>query len=434
MKRLLKRFVPKEVFSLYHLALAILGTVIYGLPGRKMVVIGVTGTKGKTSAANFIWAALQSSGFKTGIITTANIRIGDKEVLNKYHMTMPGRFVIQRLLSDMVKAGCTHVVVETTSEGIKQFRHIGVFYDIAVFTNLTPEHLDSHGGSFEEYKRMKGKLFASLNSGTRKNILGQTVEKVSIVNSDSEYAEFFLSFPADRKITYGFESSAEFQASQVREEESKVSFELGSEKYEINIAGEFNVLNALPAVVIAKLFDAERDDIQKGFDELAVIPGRMEFINEGQAFKVVVDYAHEKESMGKLLKIGRKLAGEKGKLMVLLGAEGGGRDKRKRFEMGELAGVLADFVVVSSVDPYDDDPMKIADEIANAAKEKGKTLNKDLFVVLDRREGVKKALGLAKAGDVVLITGKGAEQSIIERGVRTPWDDRAVTREELKKL
>ena len=432
MKRFLKKFIPKQIFSLYHLGLALLGTVLYGIPTRKMVVIGVTGTKGKTSAANFIWATLQASGFKTGIITTANIRIGENEVLNKYHMTMPGRFVIQKTLSQMVKEGCTHAVVETTSEGLKQFRHIGIFYDIAVFTNLTSEHLESHGGSFEEYKKMKGKLFQSLGFGTRKKILGEIVPKVSVINIDDEYADFFLSFPSDKKITFGLSAQADYQVGKIKEKGQKVSFSVLGEDYEIKIAGAFNVPNALPAIIITKLFGAGKEKIQDGFNKLSTIPGRMEFVNSRQNFQVVVDYAHEKESMTKALGAVKNMVGGDGKVIVLLGAEGGGRDKSKRPIMGEIAGELADYVIISNVDPYDDDPAKIAQDIAESAQKKGKTFNKDLFVILDRREGIKKALSLASDKDIVLITCKGAEQSMIIGQKRVPWDDRIVAREELK--
>src|SRR3989338_8831245 len=168
MKKFVKRFLPEKVVLLYHYFLSAIATVLYGFPSKKMIIIGVTGTKGKTSAANFIWACLSADGEKIGIISTANIRIGNKENLNKYHMTMPGGFVIQKLMAEMVSAGCKYCVVETTSEGIKQYRHVGVYYDIVAFTNLTPEHLPSHGGSFEEYKKMKGKMFVALSSHEKK--------------------------------------------------------------------------------------------------------------------------------------------------------------------------------------------------------------------------------------------------------------------------
>src|SRR3989344_5050376 len=170
LKSKIKKLIPEDFISFYHLGLAALAAFYYGWPSKKMIVIGITGTKGKTSAANFIWSVLTAAGYKTGFIGTANIKIGDIEMLNKYHMTMPGRFVLQKLLKQMADAGCKFAVVETTSEGIKQWRHFGIIYDIAVFTNLTPEHLEAHGNNFEKYKETKGRLFKALYHGSHKII------------------------------------------------------------------------------------------------------------------------------------------------------------------------------------------------------------------------------------------------------------------------
>lgn len=398
-----------------------------------MVVIGVTGTKGKTSAANFIWACLNSAGDKAGLISTAVIRIGDKEFLNKYHMTMPGSFVLQKLISQMAKEGCKYCVIETTSEGIKQHRQKAIFYDIVVFTNLTPEHLPSHGNSFENYKKAKGKLFATLSNSAQKTISGKKIEKVIIANYDSPHKDYFLNFKSDKKITYGLNEGADYVAKNINDYSSGVEFSVNSNKYQLKTLGKFNVYNALPAIVTASIFGFPAESIQKGFGKLQIIPGRMERIDEGQDFLIFVDYAHEKESMNAVLETAKNMVGPK-KVIVLLGAEGGGRDKTKRPLMGELAGKKADFVIVSNVDPYDDGPLEIIEDIAKASEKVGKVQGKDLFPIEDRREGIKKALSLAKAGDIVLITGKGAEQSMIIKGKKIPWDDRIVVREETKRL
>ena len=438
-KSKVKKLVPESIISLYHLSLAALAGFYYGWPSKKMITIGITGTKGKTSAANFIWSVLNTAGFKAGLIGTANIRIGDVEMLNKYHMTMPGRFILQGLLKKMLRAGCEYCVVETTSEGIKQWRHYGIFYDIAIFTNLTPEHLQAHGNSFEKYKKAKGKMFKSLDRGPRKFIEGKEIKKIIIVNYDDLHKEYFLNFPADKKINFGTKEGADFQADKIRNTGDGLEFFIGSMPYEINVLGKFNVYNALPAVAIGSLFDISKEKIREGLENLKNIPGRMERIDEGQEFLVFVDYAHEKEGMNAVLETASEIAAESiGKVLVLLGAEGGGRDKIKRPILGEIAAKNADFVVVSNVDPYEDDPKEILEDIARAAENPpaggGKTRGKDLFVIEDRREGIKKALSLANKNDVVLITGKGAEQSIIIGGKRYPWDDRVVVREELNKI
>lgn len=435
LKSKIEKLIPKSIISFYHLGLAILAAFYYGWPSKKMVIIGITGTKGKTSAANFIWSVLTAGGYKTGLVGTANIRIGDIEILNKYHMTMPGRFILQKILKQMQKAGCKFAIVETTSEGIKQWRHYGIFYDIAIFTNLTPEHLQAHNNNFEKYKEAKGRLFKALKNGGRKFIDGKEIKKIIIVNYDDLRRVYFLSFPADKKITFGLENGSNFIAKNIHNTLGGLAFSVGNENFKINILGKFNIYNALPAIVIGNIFNIPCDEIQKGFESLKVIPGRMEKIDESQKFLVFVDYAHEKEGMNAVLDTARELVSQNyGHIIVLLGAEGGGRDKAKRPILGEIAAKKADFVVVSNVDPYEDDPKEICEDIAVVAEKFGKIREKDLFVIEDRREGIKKALSLASDNDVVLITGKGSEQSIVIGGKRYPWDDRVMVREELRKL
>ena len=439
MKKFVKRFLPEKVVLLYHYFLSAIATVLYGFPSKKMIIIGVTGTKGKTSAANFIWACLSADGEKIGIISTANIRIGNKENLNKYHMTMPGGFVIQKLMAEMVSAGCKYCVVETTSEGIKQYRHVGVYYDIAVFTNLTPEHLPSHGGSFEEYKKMKGKMFVALSSHEKK-IGGKEIEKCIVVNADSEHAGYFMAFKAGKKVTFGISNKkADYFAENIKETSQGVEFDVldaacKTDHFKIGIFGKFNVYNVLPAIAIGRFLGVSDTSIKKGLKNLSVIPGRMEMIDEGQNFLTIVDYAHEKESITCMLEAANNMRGQGGKVIILLGAEGGGRDKAKRPIMGELSAKMADYVVVSNVDPYDDDPRQILEDIACPAEANGKVRDENLFVIEDRRAGIKKALLLAGEGDVVFITGKGAEQSIMIGGKKIEWDDRVVVREEVKLL
>src|SRR3989344_4497894 len=430
MKKLLKKLLPEKLVLAYHYIVAIFATLYYIFPSKKMIVIGVTGTKGKTSTINFIWSCLTAGGYKTGIISTANIRIGEKEFLNKYHMTMPGRFTIQKLMAHMVKNGCKFCIVETTSEGIKQYRHIGVYYDIAVFTNLSPEHLDAHGGSLETYKQMKAKMFAVLSSH-KKIIAGKEITKIILANKDSKYADYFLNVKADKKITFAINNTADYVADNIQETNAGVSFEVDKVVFKIGILGRFNVYNALPAIIISCLAGVSNHLIARGLLELETIPGRMEKIDEGQNFTVLVDYAHERESITNILQTANGMKKTGAKVIILLGAEGGGRDKAKRPIMGELSATMADYAIVSNVDPYEDDPKQILEDIAVSAEKFGKMRDQNLFVIEDRRLGIRKALSLAKANDIVLITGKGAEQSIVIGGKRLAWDDRKIVREEL---
>lgn len=432
MKKILKKILPEELLLSYHYFLALLAALFYRFPSRKIVVIGITGTKGKTSAANFIWSALQAGGFKTGMISTANIRIGQKEKLNSFHMTMPGRFALQKIIREMVDSGCTHCVIETTSEGLKQFRHVGIHYDIAVFMNLFPEHLSSHGGSFDKYRQTKGRMFKAL-SGRNKTINGKKVSKIILANLDSPDANFFLGFSADEKITFGTVEQADYIARDIMSNKNGVSFRVEESFFELGLSGDFNAINALPAVAISRLFGVSDEKIQLGLKDL-IIPGRMEIIDEGQDFNVMVDYAHEKESMSRVLETARDIFASETRVIVLLGAEGGGRDKLKRSQMGEIAGLKADYVVISNVDPYDDNPREILEEIATAVEKQGKIRDKDMFVIEDRKEGIRQALSLARKNDMVVLTGKGAEQSMIVGNDCIPWDDREVVRREIQNL
>ncbi len=433
-KSTIKKLVGERMVGAYHYLLAQMAVLYFGFPSKNLVIIGIVGTKGKTSTANLIWSCLSGAGLKTGMLSTANIRVGKEEVLNKYHMTMPGPFVVQGYLKNMLKKGCSLAIVEVTSEGIKQFRHKGIYFDFLVFTNLSPEHLPSHNNSFENYKETKGKVFAELIDYPSKHLIGRDIKKTILANADDERSEYFLSFKAEQKFTFAIKNKADYHAINLKNNESGTTFYLKEKEYELDLLGDFNVYNALPAIAICDLLRISYEQISKGLFGLKILPGRMEPIELGQKFLVLVDYAHEPKSMELALKSSRNLVKSGGKLIVLLGAEGGGRDKTKRPKMGEIAGQLADIVVVSNVDPYDDDPKEIIKDIAVASVQAGKIINQNIFVIEDREEGIRKCLQVARDGDVVLITGKGAEQSMIIKGEKIPWDDREVVKEELKKL
>ncbi|MDD5433555.1 MAG: UDP-N-acetylmuramoyl-L-alanyl-D-glutamate--2,6-diaminopimelate ligase [Candidatus Pacebacteria bacterium] len=434
-KEKIKKIVGERGVGVYHYLASQIAAFYFGFPSKNLITIGIVGTKGKTSTANFIWSCLQQAGLGTAMLSTANIRLGQKEVLNQYHMTMPSPFIVQKFLKDTKREKLAVAVIETTSEGIKQFRHKGIDFDFLVFTNLSPEHLPSHGGSFEIYQKTKGKVFAGLTDYPDKHLAGLDIKKTIIANIDDSNSQYFLSFKAERKITFGVKNPADYQAVNLQNSEGKISFWVNNKSYYLNVLGDFNVYNALPAIVICELLGKiSYEQIKQGLLNLKSLPGRMEVINQGQNFMVLVDYAHEPKSMELALRASRNLVKPKGKLIVLLGAEGGGRDKTKRPAMGELAGKLADMVVVSNVDPYDDDPKEIIKDIAIACVQAGKILNHNLFAIEDRREGIKKCLAMAGQGDVVLITGKGAEQSMIIKDQKIPWDDREVVKEELKTI
>ena len=433
-KTALHKILPQPLVLFYHYALAVLGQFLYGFPGQKLIIIGITGTKGKTSAAHFVWSVLNAGGIKTGLISTATISLGEKTFPNPWHMTMPGRFKIPSLMSKMLKKNLTHLVLEVTSQGLSQYRASGISFDIAIFTNLTEEHLEAHGG-FAKYRQAKKILFESLQKSLPKKWLGKPVPKTIIVNADDPHGEFYQNSWAEQKITYSLEGPSDYQAKILSPENGdagKNSFVVNQETYQINLPGEFNVLNTLPAIVVGEIFALPKEQIKNGLENLKFIPGRMEEIILGQSFKIFVDYAHEPAGLTKVLNFGRKLAGAENKLIVLTGGQGGGRDKRKRAIMGEIAGKMADYVVVTNEDPYEDDPEEIIKEVGQGSIRTGKKLGKNLFFESERLNGLKKALSLAQKNDVIIVAGKGAEKTMAIKGKLIPWSDHEKIKEILQ--
>ncbi len=410
----------------------------YGQPGKKLIVIGVTGTKGKSSTCRFIASVLEAGGYKVGMMTTVEFQIGTERFVNKQKMSMLGKGQIQEMLAKMVAVGCEYAVVETSSQGILQNRHLGVHYDIAVFTNLGREHVEAHG-SYENLRADKGKLFKLLKTEPNKILNGKKIPKINIVNSDDPEAEFFGAFPADEYWSYGTGNAAGRSAKYVLGEavhatDRGVSFRVSGNSYQLHIIGAFNVPNALAAIAVGLSQGIAPERIAKGLASVTSIAGRMEFVQAGQPFKVVVDYAHEPMSLTALFTALKTLVGPEKQVIGIVGSDGGGRDKGKRVEMGKIAGKLCDKVVITDVNCYDEDPAEIAEMLAVGAREAGKKDGVDLFVEIDRRAGIAKAFELAKAGDAVAITAKGTEPYIaVAEGKQIPWSDAAVAKELLTK-
>ncbi len=426
--------------KIIHFLLAWFAYWRYGRPARKLIVIGVTGTKGKSTTCRLIASVLEAGGYKVGLMSTVEFQIGDEYWPNDKKMTMLGRGQIQIMLRKMVSAGCRYAVIETSSEGILQYRHYGLDYDVAVFTNLGTEHIERHGG-FENLKKDKGKMFASLFSRSKKFIDGHIIPKAIVANGEDSHADYYLNFPADEKYVYGTSEFLTHRVSRIPGEiissdETGSKFVVQGNEYTINVVGEFNVLNALAAIAIGRSQNIPEVRIAAGLAKITSIPGRMEFIDAGQPFKVVVDYAHEALSFIALFTTLRKItAKNNGKIIAVIGSDGGGRDVEKRGEMGKIAGDLTDIVIVTDVNCYDEDPKAIAEMLASGARLAGKKDNVDLFIEVDRRQGISKAISFAKAGDVVAITAKGTEPCIVvASGKKIPWNDSEVAREVLSSL
>ncbi|PJE77231.1 hypothetical protein COV05_00445 [Candidatus Uhrbacteria bacterium CG10_big_fil_rev_8_21_14_0_10_48_16] len=441
LKNLIRSSIPEPLMGAYHYMLARLAACWFRHPSRELIVIGVTGTNGKSSTTQFIGRLLESAGERVGWTTTASFKVGDHEWVNDKKMTMLGRFQTQKRLREMVEAGCRYAIIETSSQGIVQSRHIGIHYDVVAFTNLTPEHIESHGG-FENYKNAKGKLFEYLHRLPRKTIGGEEIEKTIVVNLDDAYAEYFLSFKADRYAGVTWKGvSPEFiqhlnttpiQAQNVAFEGSCTTFSLGDKTMHFKPIGRFQLENILVAIGTLLSLGVKEEVIQRGVESLEPVPGRMEQIVEGQPFSIIVDYAYEPASLNAVYEAIALIPYRR--LIHITGSAGGGRDVARRKLLGALAGGHADIVIVANEDPYDEDPMQIIDDVADAVVLAGKRDGVDLYRILDRQEAIDFAMKIAEPDDLVLITGKGSEPVMaVAQGKKIPWDDRVATRKALQK-
>ena len=428
MLNILRKITPKFLLSWYHFLWSFFGAVFYGFPARGMIVIGVTGTNGKSTTVDMISRIFQEAGFQAASMSSIRFQIQDKEWRNKMKMTMPGRFGIQRFLHQAKNAGCTHVVLEITSEGMLQHRHRFIGFHTAVFTNLSPEHIERHG-SFENYKNTKGKLFA-------------LAKDVHVINADDEHTPFFLQFPASRIYTYGIYPKqdlgtpnksiarsdlampVDLRAEHMQDLTNGTRFMVEGTELRLQLLGKFNVENALAAIATARSQGISLEVCKKALEKMQVVPGRMEEVISSP-FRVVVDYAFTPAALEKVYKT---LKPSSGKLICVLGAAGGGRDSWKRPVLGKIAAQNCDIIYVTDEDSYEEDPEKIMDEVMVGIQGRAEK-------IVDRRQAIAKALSLAQEGDTVVITGKGSEDSIASaKGKKVSWDDRKVVREEWTKL
>lgn len=413
--RTTEKLIPRKVYTFlqpaYHLALAVTGTIIYRKPSRHIYVIGITGTKGKSSTTEFVNAALEGAGKKTAVLSTIRFKVGDTTRPNKFKMTMPGRFFTQKFLRDAVDAGCEYAIIEMTSEGARFYRHTGIEMDALIFTNLSPEHIESHG-SFKKYKQAKLRLVNHLANSNKP-------VRLSIANIDNEHAHSFLISPIEKNIGYSLK-----HVHILSETPNESVIEYAGEKITIPLPGKFNISNALAALALATELGIPVSESKKGIEALSLIRGRVEKINCGQNFTVIVDYAHTDDSLRKLYETfpsSRKIA--------VLGSTGGGRDGWKRPVLGKIADEYCQEIIITNEDPYDEDPEKIMNEVVG-----GVTSHAPLLI-LNRREAIAKAISMANEGDTILITGKGTDPYIMgPNGTKEVWDDAEVVREELEKM
>lgn len=416
----LKRLLPTRLLGLvrppYHYVLAFLGAVRYGFPSREIIVIGVTGTKGKSTVTELISAIFEADGKRTACMGTIRFKLGERSEPNLYKMTMPGRFFVQKFLRDAVSAGCTVAVLEMTSEGAKQYRHKFIDLDALVFTNLSPEHIESHG-SFEKYKQAKLSIAKALEHSRKR-------PRRIIVNNDDAHGADFLAVSVERKIPYSLHDPELHTLTK-----DGLSVVIDGTTIRAPLIGLFNVYNVLAAISCAQSFGVPLKIIERALANLAPIKGRVEkfYTPHGAQKQVtaVVDYAHTPDSLEKLYQAFPDV-----KKVCILGNTGGGRDTWKRPEMGRIAGHYCDHVILTDEDPYDENPNLIVEAMKRGIEDQSK-----VTVVMDRREAIRHALRIAPDKSVVLITGKGTDPYIMgPRNTKTPWSDAETVKSEIAHL
>ncbi|MDP3954317.1 MAG: UDP-N-acetylmuramyl-tripeptide synthetase [bacterium] len=434
-----RRIIPRSVFKLaqpiYHWSISMLGAILYGLPSRSMKVIAVTGTKGKSTTVYMLSKVFEEQGVPVAAIGSLGYKIINKEWPNTLKMTMPGRMKLHKFMHEAKLAGAKFVILEATSEGIAQQRLAGIKIDCAVFTGLHPEHIESHG-SFENYTKAKQRLFTA-------------TKNIHIINIDDKYFEKFINISSQEKITFGM-SDGDINQKNIN--------------LNLKLAGDFNVYNALAALSAARAYGLDVDKAKGTLQNIDRIPGRMEFINKGQSFNVVIDYAHTPESLIQVYQTLKsqitylrqgfdRQANHKSqtvnnpKLICVLGAAGGGRDKWKRHEFGRIASEYCDEIILTNEDPYEENPEEILKQIASGfpkprshwvgvpTESSGlQTTHYSLQTILDRKEAIKKSLADAREGDTVIITGKGSETTMaVAGGKKILWSDKSTVEENLIK-
>ena len=416
----LKRVIPKPIFRFfqptYHFLLSYIGAVKYRHPSRDIIIIGVTGTKGKSSTTEILSQILRGDGKKVASLSTIQFSIGDNTERNLFKMTMPGRFFVQKFLRDAVDAGCTHAVVEMTSEGAKQFRHKFLNIDALIFTNLTPEHIESHG-SFENYKNAKLSIAQAVADSKKR-------PRFLVSNIDDEHGQDFLNFEVEHTLPYSLKDLTLHTL-----QKDSISLVIDNVTLRVPVVGLFNVYNTLGAITLAKAFGVSLESMQKSLRELPGIRGRVQQIESpaGAPKKVtaVVDYAHTPDSLTKLYE-----AFPDQQKVCVLGNTGGGRDTWKRPEMGEIAEKYCQHIILTNEDPYDENPMKIVEDM-----QKGMSDEAPVEIIMDRKEAIRHAIEVCPHDGYVLISGKGTDPFIMgPNGTKTPWSDAEVVTELLNQF
>ncbi len=426
--------VEDERAALTHLAAA-----FYDYPARKLGVIGITGTKGKTTTSYLVSEVLEAGPYSTGLIGTVDFKVGARRWANETRQTTPEAVEIQQLMAEMAREKVDYCVLESSSHGLALRKLLDCAYDVAVFTNITHEHLDFHG-TFEQYRYDKGILFEALSEEPPKPFL--KFPKTAIINADDPNAAYFrerAETAAQRKgialrvLTFALHNEADIRATEISSDAHHSEFTavtpLGSVRIRLNLPGEFNIYNSLAALTVGLSQGLSLDEVRRGLEGVKGVSGRMEQIDEGQPFAVIVDYAHNPDSIEQVLRTLRPIT--PGRLSIVFGSAGE-RDIAKRSTQGALASRLSDFAIFTNEDPRLEDENAIIDQIAAGAEAEGWQEQQHFLKIADRRAAIEAAIAQAKPGDTILLAGKGHEGSIIIGTAKLAWDEREEARRALR--
>jgi len=387
----------------YHFILAWLGSIVYRNPSKDIFVLGVTGTKGKSTVTELINAIMEAAGKRTAIVSSVRFKIGTEERENRTGMTMPGRLFIQKFLREAVDKDCQYAFIEVTSQGVVQYRDRFINFDSGLLTNLQPEHIEAHG-SFANYRASKISFFKNIGLFSNKK------NKLFFINSGATDNEMFA------ESVIGFGKTIFYN----KEDLSRM-------KWKIKLLGDFNLENIAAAVSFCRSQNIDWDIIKNVIENFDGVPGRLEFIQK-DPFAIIIDYAHTPDSLEKVYQAVKKNLSSKkskGKMICVLGCAGGGRDSWKRPVMGEIASKYCDHILLTNEDPFDDDPETIIDQISEGIK--NSSYNRKFKKIIDRKDAIKEAVVSAKKGDVVIVTGKGSEPYMrLPKGKKIPWSEREI--------
>ncbi len=417
-------------------AVALFSAAFFGFPSRRLQVVGVTGTDGKTTTSTLIHSIFVAAGRKAGLISTIRAEIAGRSYDTGFHVTTPEAFDVQKYLHDMVEAGTEVAVLETTSHALDQGRVACVDYDVAVVTNVTHEHLDWHG-SWENYMAAKAKLFEALNTSYRK----PGTPKAAVINADDKSYGWLKKIPADLQWVYSLYSdpqpdvTAEDMSYTTEGTHFVAQTPVADIEVDMHLPGRHNVYNALAAIAAGLALGAPREAVKRGLEAVEQIRGRMEYVPGAEpfGFDVIVDFAHTPNALEKTLQLARELVAPRGGRVIAVFGSAGLRDRQKRAMMGKVAGQLADLAVVTAEDPRTERVEDISAEIAGAIEAEGRKEGVDYWQVHDRAEAIAFAIEKAQPGDIVLTCGKSHEGSMCYGTEETPWDEFAAVREGLRK-